>query len=200
MSRPKTWRRIWNDRCESLARHGCPKTCQGRGRFLDQPCSDCHGSGTVEQRETLTVKIPVGVEKGMLLRIPGRGAPCEVAGGQPGDLLVAVCMAPDAQFQRNGPHLSRSETIPLVDAVLGKSIEIPGLREPLKVNVPAGTQPGTVFRLRGEGLPFFQKSQRGDYFLTVDIKIPERLSREERRLFEELRALSQHSPRKKMGS
>ncbi len=101
----------------------CP-TCRGLGQFIDKPCPDCRGSGTVDREETLTVKVPVGVEEGMALRIPGRGGPAPVAGGTAGDLYVVVRTAPDPRFERRGPHLWRTELISAVDAVLGRKLPV----------------------------------------------------------------------------
>lgn len=166
----------------------CP-ACQGRGSFIDQPCPACQGRGQVERSETITVTVPVGVEEGMVLRIPGHGMAAPLAGGTPGDLFVVVHTLPDARFERDGADLWRAESLPLADAVLGAELSVPTLDGSAKVTVPPGTQPDTVLRLRGKGLPHFGGRQRGDLLLRLRVAVPERLSAAERRLWEQLRAL-----------
>lgn len=167
----------------------CP-VCQGRGRVIGKPCPQCGGQGVVETVEEITVKIPVGVEDGMALRVAGRGMAAEVPGGEPGDLYVVVWAAPDARFERDGADLRREERLNVADLALGATVEVPTLGEgSLQVDIPAGTQPDTVLRLRGKGLPRFGGRGKGDLFLRVKARIPEKLSREEREIFERLRAL-----------
>jgi molecular chaperone DnaJ len=167
----------------------CP-TCYGRGHIIDTPCPECTGQGEVARDETLTVTIPVGVEEGMALRIPGRGMPSREAGGTPGDLFVVVRSTPDPRFERRGADLWREETIPVVDATLGTTLDVPTLDGSTTVTMPPGTQPDTVLRLRSKGLPEFGDSRRGDLYLRVRVHIPDRLSAEERTLYERLRTLS----------
>jgi molecular chaperone DnaJ len=169
----------------------CP-TCHGRGSVIDKPCTECHGRGETEHTEDLTVTIPAGVEEGMALRIPGHGLPSPEANGPPGDLFVVVHSTPDARFERQDADLWRSETVPLVDAVLGTTLEIPTLDGPATVTVPPGTQPETVLRLRGKGLPEYGRKTRGSLYLRLRVHVPERLSAEERTLYERLRTVRQH--------
>ncbi len=166
----------------------CP-VCQGRGSIIEHPCARCRGSGEVEQDEELTVKVPPGVEEGMALRIPGKGMPSPNAGGITGDLFVVVRSKPDPRFERDGADLLRQEAIPLTDAVLGVKLQVPTLDGSASVTVPAGTQPGAVLRLKGKGLPEFGNARRGEMYLRIDVQVPERLSREERELYERLRAI-----------
>lgn len=168
----------------------CP-VCHGSGKASGEPCPDCRGSGVIEKTESLSVSIPVGVEDGMALRVAGRGMPAPEPGGIPGDLYVVVRAAPDARFQRDGADLWREESLSLTDAVLGTRLEVPTLEGGrAEVNVPAGTQPDTILRLRNKGLPHFGGKGRGDLFVRLKVQIPEKLSREERDLYEQLRALS----------
>lgn len=167
----------------------CP-ACHGEGKLIEKPCPRCHGIGRTESEESLTIKIPVGAEEGLALRVPGRGEPAPAAGGQPGDLLVYVYHAPDPRFERRGAHLSHTAQITPPDAVLGTRLEVPTLDGPTEVKVPAGTQPGTVLRLRGKGLPEFESHRHGDLFVTLEVHLPEKLSREERDLWRKLQAVS----------
>lgn len=163
--------------------------CHGRGSINEHPCPECHGSGEAGQEETLTVKIPVGIEEGMALRIPGKGMPSPVAGGAAGELFVVVRSRRDPRFERAGADLLRTVTLPLTDAVLGTTVEVPTLDGPASVTVPSGTQPDTVLRLKGKGLPEFGSDRHGDLYLRVGLQVPEHLSREERELYARLRAL-----------
>lgn len=173
----------------------CP-VCHGRGKRVDAPCPECHGRGEVERIESLAVTIPAGVEDGTALRIAGRGMASPAPGGVAGDLFVVVRSRPDPRFQRDGADLWRQETLPLTDAVLGTTLEVPILEGgKAEVNVPAGTQPDTVLRLRNKGLPRFGGKGKGDLYLQVKIHIPDKLGREERELYVRLRALGGRAKR-----
>jgi molecular chaperone DnaJ len=161
--------------------------CAGRGSVIDEPCPKCGGRGVVARAETLSVQIPRGVKDGMALRVRGHGRPCDKAGGTPGDLHVRVFSQRDARFERRGPHLWREEIIEVADAALGKKLEIPTLEGHATVTIPPGAQPGTVLRLKGEGLPAFGSDSRGDLYLAVGVHVPEKLTDQERALYEQLR-------------
>jgi molecular chaperone DnaJ len=171
----------------------CPG-CGGRGSLIDKPCRVCHGEGRVEKDESLKLSIPPGAEEGMALRIAAHGLPSPEPKGAPGDLYVIVASAPDARFVRSGADLWRTETLAVADAVLGTTLKVPSLGGTVEVTVPPGTQPGEVLRLRGKGLPLFGARGRGDLDLRIEVKIPERLTAEERVLYEKLRE-SSHSRR-----
>jgi len=164
-------------------------TCDGRGEIIEEKCRVCEGRGTVEHPETLTVNVPIGAEEGMALRIPGHGLASEAKGGSPGDLCVIVRSAPDPRFVRRGAHLVRSEALSIPDAVLGARRTVPTLEGSVEVTIPAGTQPGSVLRVAGKGLPAFGSERRGDLYLNLEILIPERLNRRQRELYKELQAL-----------
>lgn len=166
----------------------CPD-CRGRGILIEHPCRHCQGSGEVLSEETLTMKIPKGIEEGMALRIPGKGLKSPDAGGMPGDLFVVVRSEPDSRFERDGADLLRRETIPLTDAVLGAVLQVPTLNGTSSVTVPPGTQPGAMLRLKGLGLPEFGNGHTGQMYLRIDVHVPEKLSGEERELYERLREL-----------
>lgn len=168
----------------------CPD-CNGRGSIIEQPCPVCGGSGETEQEESLSVKIPQGIEEGMALRIPGKGMPSPDAKGLPGDLLVVVRTRHDPRFLREGADLIRQESIQLVDAVLGTTLKVPTLdgSATVTVTVPPGTQPGAVLRLKNKGLPEFGSGKRGVMYLRIEVKVPEKISGEERELYERLREI-----------
>ena len=173
----------------------CP-VCHGSGKTIEQACPDCRGRGEMEKTESLTVTIPVGVEDGMALRVAGRGMASPEAGGVPGDLYVVVHARHDPRFQRDGANLWRQEALPLPDAVLGTKLEVPTIEGgKAEVEVPAGIQPDTVLRLKDKGLPQFGGKGKGDLYLQVKVQVPEKISREERELYERLRALSSKTKR-----
>ncbi len=170
----------------------CPD-CKGYGHIIEHPCPECHGTGKTEKVETLTVKIPQGIEEGMALRISGKGMPSSEAGGIAGDLLVVVRTQRDPRFARDGSDLIRQESIGLLDAVLGSTLKVPTLDGSATVTIPAGTQPGAVLRLKDKGLPEFSSGRHGVMYIHVEVKVPEKLSREERELYERLRNLGSRS-------
>lgn len=174
-----------------LIQHITPcSNCHGRGSINEHPCPECHGSGEVEREETLTVKIPIGVEEGMALRIPGKGMPSPMVEGVSGDLFVVVRSRPDPRFERAGADLLRTVTLSVPDAALGTVLEVSTLDGSTTVTVPSGTQPGTVLRLKGKGLPQFGSDRHGDLYLRIRLQVPERLSREEHELYERLRQIA----------
>lgn len=166
----------------------CPE-CHGQGVFIDKPCKKCHGSGQVEKKESLKVKIPKGAVDGMALRISGHGMPAPTSNGMAGDLYVIVRTEHDNRFQRAGADLWRTENINAVDAILGTQIDIPTLGKTIKVKVPAGTQYDEILRLRGKGLPKLESTEHGDLKIRIQINIPDKITNEERKLYEQLRDL-----------
>lgn len=164
--------------------------CHGKGQIIEQPCPRCGGRGEIALDDELTVTIPKGVEEGMALRVPGHGLPSTDPGGPPGDLFVVVSSTPDRRFERAGADLWRTEWLPLVDAVLGKTLEVPTLSGHASVSVPPGTQPDSVLRLRGKGLPEFNGKGTGDLFVRIQLQVPQHLTAQEKELYQQLRALA----------
>lgn len=163
--------------------------CGGRGQFIDDPCPQCGGRGETRRKEAIAVTIPRGAEDGMILRVAGHGLPAPEPKAEAGDLLVVVRSASDPRFERHGANLWHAQRVEIADAVLGTDVVIPTLDGDLKVTVPPGTQPDSVLRLRGKGLPVYGGTRRGDILLRVEVHIPESPSAEERDLFKSLRAL-----------
>ncbi len=172
----------------------CP-VCHGAGQIIGKPCRQCGGRGEVAEEEKLKVKIPAGVEEGMVLRISGHGMPNPQTGGAPGDLYVVVHSRPDTRFERRGADLWHDVTIDVLDAILGTTLQVSTLEGAVSVNVPPASQPGTILRLPGKGLPEFGDRHRGNLYLRLHLRLPKRLSAAERELYERLRAL-QHSSKK----
>lgn len=163
-------------------------SCRGRGTIIAEPCAECLGSGQVPGGDEVTVKIPKGVPDGTALRLPGRGLPAPAPGGQPGDALLVITAEPVPGFTRSGADLWHDMHVTVADAALGTTVRLEAPAGPVKVSVPAGAQPGTVLRLRGRGLPRYGAHGRGDLNVSLLVDIPRRLSRQQRRLYEQLRA------------
>ncbi len=169
----------------------CPE-CKGSGArpgTRPRPCAACGGAGQIEREEALALKIPPGAEDGLVLRVPGKGYASPEPRGAAGDLLVVVRAAPDPRFERQGADLWRLQEIGAADAVLGAEIKVPTLDGAISVKVPPGTQPDWRLRLRGKGLPRFGARGRGDLYVRLAVRLPERPGPEERALWEKLRAL-----------
>ena len=168
------------------------RTCQqcgGSGQIITEPCESCRGRGRVLKEKTLEVRIPAGVDNGSRLRIQGEGE----AGrhnGPSGDLYVVIHVEEHPFFQRQESDIYSRITIGVTQAVLGVELLVPTLEDDVKLKIPEGTQTGTVFRLRGKGVAILGERGRGDQFVTVNVVIPSKLTKEQRRLFEELDKLS----------
>lgn len=169
--------------------------CGGRGQLIEQPCPGCSGKGQTLSEETLTVNVPVGVEEGMALRVPGHGLASTTPGGPPGDLLVIVRTLHDPRFERSGADLWRVEQLSVPDAVLGTTRRVPTLDATVEVSIPPGTQPDTVLRLAEQGLPEFGGQRRGDLYLRLKLLVPVHPGRRERELYERLRRAEAATPR-----
>ncbi len=159
--------------------------CSGTGRIISSHCKDCSGEGRVTIQRKLQLKIPAGVDTGSQLRVSGEGEPGAL-GGPAGDLYVVLRVAEHAFFKRDGTALYCEIPLSVTQAALGASIEVPTLEEPAKVTVPEGTQTGTSFRVRGQGVPNLGSKGRGDLHVNVRVVVPTKLSSEQRKLFEQL--------------
>ncbi len=160
-------------------------TCRGTGRIIKTPCRSCKGEGRVEREKTIEVKIPAGVEMGSRLRITGEGEG-GTQGGPAGDLYVVIHVAEHEQFERQGSNLYSSVPVTFSQAALGAETNVKTLDGEQQVKIPAGTQTGTVFRLRGSGMPVLGGRGRGDLFVSVTVTTPKTLTREQRKLLEQL--------------
>jgi len=162
----------------------CP-TCKGRGKLIETPCSNCHGTGVVRKRRKITVKIPAGIDEGYQLRLRGEGeaAPNQ---GETGDLYVLVHVRQHPQFIREGDDLWHIAMITYPQAALGSEITIPTLDGPATIKVHAGTQVGEVLTLKGKGMPRFRGYGRGDLNIRLGISVPERLTAPQKALLEQL--------------
>lgn len=160
-------------------------SCQGTGQVIKDPCDSCGGDGRVHKNKTLSVNIPKGVEDGMRIRLSGEGE-AGLRNGGAGDLYVFVTVEPHNIFQRNGANLHAEVPIPMVTAALGGSVEVPAIDgKRVKVDIPAGTQSGEKFRLRGKGMTIVQREQRGDMVVHARIETPVKLTKKQKELLEE---------------
>jgi len=161
--------------------------CRGAGKVIAKPCPDCRGNGTVEQTRKLTVKIPAGIATGQRLRLAGEGEAGSV-GGPPGDLYVVIFVREHEFFQRDGNNLHCTVPLAFTILALGSEIKVPGVDGDETVKIPESTQTGTTFRLRGKGMPDVSGRGRGDLLVTVQAITPKKLSREQKKLLEQLAA------------
>ena len=172
--------------------------CRGTGKIIHQPCADCGGSGAVRKRKTIKVTIPAGIDHGQTLSLRGQGNAGK-NGGPAGDLLITVMVRPHELFRREGNDVFCEAPITFRQAVLGATLEIPTIDGPVKYDIPEGTQTGTVFRLRGKGIPALNGRGRGDQYVTVTIETPRNLNREQKealKRFDETLGESSYEKRK----
>ncbi|MDP4145641.1 MAG: molecular chaperone DnaJ [Bacillota bacterium] len=153
--------------------------CGGKGTIISDPCGECHGHGKVRKHRKIKVNIPAGVDTGNVLPLRGQGEHGK-NGGPPGDLYVNIRVAPSNVFKRNGIDLSIETHISFGKAALGTEIKVPTVDGDVKYTVPAGTQPGTVFRLKGKGVPRVNGTGRGDQYVKVIVDVPKNLNEKQK--------------------
>ncbi len=159
--------------------------CGGDGRVPREPCTVCSGRGRRAERKTLAVDVPPGIADEQRIRLTGRGHAGE-GGGPPGDLYVLVRVAEDERFVRDGSDLVTAIDVPAPAAALGTKVTVPSLDGDEEVDVPAGTQPGTIVTLRGRGMPTLGRGRRGDQLVVLNVVVPRNLSARQRELLDEL--------------
>jgi len=178
----------------------CPK-CHGSGKFVSNPCGKCSGSGRIKQHKTLSVKIPAGIDNGDRIRLSGEGE-AGVNGGPSGDLYVVVNLLAHTVFQRDHNDLHCEMPISFTTAALGGELEVPTIDGYAKIKVPAETQSGKIFRLRGKGIKGIRSHVHGDLLCQLVVETPVKLAARQKELLHELETLNQedssrHSPRTK---
>jgi len=176
----------------------CP-ACKGVGTTINDPCNDCHGRGRIRKTRTLSVKVPAGVDDGDRIRLSGEGEAGR-NGGPSGDLYVEIRVSKHKIFERDGANLACEVPITFAAATLGGEVELPTLDGHVSLKVPAGTQSGKVFRLRGKGVITVRDPHQGDLFAQVAVETPINLTREQEDLLKEFEASvkvggDKHSPR-----
>ena len=162
--------------------------CRGTGKIISEPCAECRGKGRVRKLKRLSLKIPAGIDDGQTINMRNEGD-AGYKGGPRGNLYVTISVRPHSQFVRRGSDLLLTMNIPYTTAALGGEIVVPTLTGQIKYNVPQGTQIGTTFRLREQGIQRLQQQGKGDLFVTVNVEVPKRVSPQARVLLEQLAAL-----------
>jgi molecular chaperone DnaJ len=162
----------------------CP-TCNGQGEIINTPCNTCRGRGLERRTLRKNVSIPAGVDNGIQVRLAGEGQP-GINGGPNGHLFLEMRVKPHKFFRRKQNDILLDLNINIAQAALGADIEVPTIEGPDNLRIPAGTQPGKVFTLRGKGVPSVRGGSRGDQHVLINVEIPSRLSNEQRQLIERL--------------
>ncbi len=167
--------------------------CQGTGKQIKEKCSTCRGTGKVKKRRKIHVKIPAGIDDGQQLRVAGQGEP-GINGGPPGDLYIVFHVRPHEFFERDGDDIYCEIPLTFAQAALGDEIEVPTLHGKVKLKIPAGTQTGTNFRLRGKGVPNVRGYGVGDQHIRVRVVTPTKLTERQQQLLQEFAEISGNVP------
>lgn len=178
--------------------HMC-EACGGTGSDPGSACRTCRGTGKREEKDTVEVTIPAGVDTGSRVRLKGKGQ-AGLRGGPPGDLYIETHVMPDASFQREGPHLKVKVPVTFSEAILGARIEVPTLAGGAMLKVPAGTSSGQVFRLRERGMPALRGGAAGDLLVEVTIVAPSMVDEKSKELLREFQRLNPENPRSYSGN
>ncbi len=168
--------------------HPCPR-CRGNGTIVEHPCHSCRGSGRERVQRTYQVKIPAGAKDGTKVRLKGRGEQGR-NGGPAGDLFVVARVAASPLYERRGADLIVDVPVSYADATLGAKVEVPTPEGPISLKVPAGSQPGKLLKVKGRGAPKLKGGGKGDLLARLKLTVPEKVSKKERELLEELRKVS----------
>ena len=170
----------------------CP-TCQGSGTVIADPCNRCRGSGRVQKDKTLSINIPAGVEDGTRIRLAGEGE-AGARGAPAGDLYIFISVKPHPLFQRDAMNLYCEVPIPMIEATLGGSIDVPTLGgNRARVTIPSGTQSGHQFRLRSKGMPALRGGSKGDMYIQVSVETPVNLNKKQKELLKQFDSLGTKS-------
>ena len=175
----------------------CPK-CNGAGKTVTAPCTTCRGDGRTMEDELIEIEIPAGVQEGMQLSMRNKGNAGQ-GGGPSGDLLINIEEKPHELFSRDGMNIVYDLFLNFADAALGTNSEVPTLTGNVKVKIPAGTQAGKIFRLKGKGLPSLQQYGKGDQLINVNIWTPKNLTAEETLMMEKMRQMPNFNPKPNSG-
>ncbi len=170
----------------------CP-TCQGQGHVIKEKCKNCGGSGTVRAEKTIKIKIPAGIEDGVRMRVASEGE-AGIRGGAKGDLYVYISINEHKLYERQGANLYTAVPVAMTCAALGGTIEIPSIGgKKIAVNIPQGTQTGAKIRIKGEGMPLYSKTTRGDLYVLIKVETPTHMSAKQKELLEEFRRLDSNN-------
>jgi molecular chaperone DnaJ len=175
----------------------CP-TCNGEGSTVTAKCSVCKGEGRMYGEETVTLDIPAGVQEGMQLSLSGKGNAGE-RGGAPGDLIILIEEEAHSALHRDGLNVAYDLYITFPDAVFGTSVEVPTIDGKAKIKIPAGTQSGKIFRLKGKGFPEVNGYSKGDQLINVNVWTPQNVSSDEKDILEKLNDSNNFKPHPEKG-
>lgn len=164
--------------------------CEGTGEIVEDPCSECGGSGRVEKRETINIDIPPGAKDGDKLRVKGKGEAGH-RGSPPGDLYIVLKVEEKEGFERRGDDVISEATISMTEAALGTRVKVNTLEGDVKMKVPTGTQPGDILRLPDKGLKRRRGSGYGDQLVKIDVKIPDDLTKKQKKMLKEFRSIEE---------
>jgi molecular chaperone DnaJ len=170
--------------------------CHGEGTIIVNPCPKCNGRKKIRRVRKISVTIPAGIDNNQIITLRGEGEPGDL-GGPPGNLYVSITVRPHKLFTRKGYDLYCDIPITFGQAALGSVIEVPTLGGKIKYTIPAGTQTGTVFRLRNQGIQHLRSNSRGDLYVTVNIEVPKRLNEKQKELIQELERISAESEQRR---
>ena len=162
----------------------CP-VCGGKGKIISEYCPDCNGKGYVRSKDNLSVNIPSGINAGQQIRVSGKGER-GTNGGENGDLYIEIVIQPHKFFTRDGNDVHLTIPISFIEASLGTTIDVPTVYGEASMNIPEGTQPGQVLRLRGQGIKDLRNGRPGDEYVHIDIKTPTKLSKKSKELLSQL--------------
>lgn len=176
----------------------CP-SCNGEGTTITAKCPSCKGEGRIYGEETVSIEIPAGVQEGMQMNVSGKGNAGE-RGGMNGDLIILIEEEPHKELHREGLNVAYELHISFTDAVFGTSLEVPTIDGRAKIKIPAGTQSGKVFRLKGKGFPAVNAYEKGDQLIQVNIWTPQHLSAEEKSMLEKLEQSPNFKPHPEKGA
>jgi molecular chaperone DnaJ len=174
-------------------------TCKGAGTIIESPCRECRGTGILRKRRKISVKIPSGIDDSQQLRLEGQGDALP-NGGPAGDLYIQIKIMPHKYFQREGDSLLYELTISFPQATIGAEVLIPTIEGSTTLKIPSGTQPGTIMKLSGKGMPRLNRYGRGDLLVHVNVSVPKNLTSHQKELLQELdKELDQNQEGKKKG-
>ena len=159
--------------------------CEGSGKVPETPCTECKGSGWKRMSKTIRINIPAGIDNGQRIRVTGEGE-AGYRGTDNGDLYISVEVQPSKDFVRQGFDIHKDMSISFPQAALGTTITAPAIDGEVKIKIPAGTQPGAVFKVGGKGVPHLNRSGRGDMFVKVNVEVPKKLSKKQKEILKHL--------------
>ncbi|PLS80576.1 molecular chaperone DnaJ [Candidatus Saccharibacteria bacterium] len=183
--------RIMNTMFGQIQQASICSECRGRGRVPEKVCTVCKGSGTKRKDQTITLKVPAGIDDGATIRLRERGE--AIANGAKGDLYVNIRVKPHKQFTREGNLILSDEHISMIDAALGAELDVATVDGVVRMKVPAGTQSGTDFKLPGHGVPHIRDSKRGDHIVTIHVDTPTKLSKKQKELLQQFQSATKGS-------